>query len=111
MIGLLQKYIDNLRQRRNTKRVHGCGSGLPSNTWFPGPTQLLNPNGISIGSAVFAGLTSVTDRPTDHATRSVTIDRIYVRSTAMRSNNNILTANDMLIYKAKSVSEVSTNAL
>jgi len=29
-----------------------------------------------------------TDRQTDHATRSLTIDRIYVRSTAIRSNNN-----------------------
>jgi len=28
------------------------------------------------------------NRPTDHATRSLTIDRIYVRSTAMRPNNN-----------------------
>ena len=60
-------------------------SGLPSNTWFPGFTRVLDPNGISIGSAVFTGLTSVTDRPTDrptdYATRSVTIDRIYVRST------------------------------
>jgi len=65
---------------------HG-GSGTPSNTWFPGPTRVRNPNGISIGSAVFAGLTSVTDRPTDHATRSITIGRIYVRSTAMRPNN------------------------
>jgi len=54
---------------------------------FPGPTRVLNPNSISIGSAVLARLTSVTDRQTDHATRSVTIDRIYVRSTAMRSNN------------------------
>ena len=36
----------------------------PSNTWFPGPTQVLNPNGNSIGAAVFAGLTSVTDRQT-----------------------------------------------
>jgi len=35
----------------------------------------------------FAGLTSVTDRLTDHATWSVTTGRIYVRSTAMRSNN------------------------
>jgi len=58
---------------------HGV-SGPQSNIWFPGPTQVTNPNGISIGSAVFAGLTSVTDRPTDHATRSVTIGRIYVRS-------------------------------
>jgi len=51
-----------------------------SNTWFPGPIRVLNPNGISIGSAVFAWLTSAidrptdkpTDKPTDHATRSVT---------------------------------------
>jgi len=38
----------------------------PSNTWFNGPTRVPNPNGISIGAAVFAGLTSVTeqtDRP------------------------------------------------
>ena len=42
---------------------HG-GSGPPSNTWFPGPSRVLNPNSISIGSAVFAGLTSVTDRQT-----------------------------------------------
>jgi len=65
----------------------GAGSEPPSNTWSLGPTQVINPNGISIGSAVFAGLTSVTDRQTDHATRSLTIDRIYVRSTAMWSNN------------------------
>ena len=60
-----------------------------SNTWFPGPTQVLNPNGISMGSVVFAGLTSVRDRPTDHATRSVTIGRIYVCSTAMQPNNTV----------------------
>ena len=72
------------------------GSEPLSNTWFLVPTRAHNPNGISIGSAVFAGLTSVTDRqtdqptdrPTDHATRSVRIGRIYVRSTAMRPNNN-----------------------
>jgi len=50
------------------------GISTLSNTGFPGPTRVLNPNGISIGSAVFAGLTSVTDRPTDHATRWVTVD-------------------------------------
>jgi len=44
------------------------GSGPPSNTWFPGLTQVLNPNGSSIGAAVFAGLTSVTDRQTDQQT-------------------------------------------
>jgi len=65
---------------------HG-GSGPSSNTWFPGSTPVLNPNGISIDAAIFARLISVTDRPIDHATRLVTIGRIYVRSTAMRPNN------------------------
>ena len=41
------------------------GSGTPPNTWFPGLTRVLNPHGISIGSAVFGGLTSVTDIRTD----------------------------------------------
>ena len=40
-------------------------------TWFPGPTQVHNPNGISIGPAVFAGITSVTDRPTERPTEVV----------------------------------------
>jgi len=44
------------------------GSGTPSNTWFPGLTRVFNPNGISIGSAVLAGLTSVTDRQSDRQT-------------------------------------------
>ena len=39
------------------------GSGPLSNAWFPGPTRVFNPNGISIGSAIFAGFSSVTDRP------------------------------------------------
>jgi len=30
----------------------------PSNTWFPEPTQVLYPNGISYGSAVFAQMTA-----------------------------------------------------
>jgi len=55
------------------------GSGPPSNTWFPAPTRVLNANGISIGSAVFAGLTSVTDRRTsDHTIWSVSVGHIYV---------------------------------
>jgi len=65
------------------------GSRFQSDTWFSGPTWILNSNGISIGAAVFVGLTSVigmqADRQTDmHATRSVITGRIYVRSTAMR---------------------------
>jgi len=41
--------------------LHG-GSGPPSNIWFLQSTRVHNPNGISIGSAVFAGLTVVTDQ-------------------------------------------------
>jgi len=39
-----------------------------SNTWFTGPTRVHNPEGISIGSAIFAVLTSVTDQLTDRQT-------------------------------------------
>jgi len=78
-------------------------SGHPSNTWFPGPTGVLNPNSISIGSVVFAGLTSVTDRqtdrPTDHTTQSVTTGHIYIGSTAMRPKKDmIVTVTVMLHY-------------
>jgi len=38
--------------------------------WASSPSSL---SGISISSAVFAGLTTVTDRRTDHATWSVAI--------------------------------------
>jgi len=48
-------------------------SRSPSNTWFLGLTQVHNPNGILIGSAVLAGLTTVTDRQTDHATMYVVL--------------------------------------
>jgi len=42
---------------------HG-GFGPPSNVWFPGPMRVLEQNGISIGSAIFAALISVTDQLT-----------------------------------------------
>jgi len=54
----------------------------PSNTWFPGPTRVTQPNGISTGSTVFAVLTNVTNRQTDtqtdHATPSVAIGHIWL---------------------------------
>ena len=49
------------------------------------PTRVHTANSISTGSLVFAGLTIVTDRLTDHTTLSVTIGRIYVGRTDMRS--------------------------
>jgi len=54
------------------------GSEPPSNTWFPGPTQVLNPNGISISSAVLAELTSVTDRQTNRPRYSVGNNRPHM---------------------------------
>jgi len=57
-------------------------SGPSSNTWFLGLKRVHIPNGMSIGSAVFAGLTTATDQPTDrqthHATQSATTGRIYI---------------------------------
>jgi len=44
------------------------------------PESVLNPNGISIGSAVIAGLTSVTDRPTDRPRYSVGNNRPHLPS-------------------------------
>jgi len=55
------------------------GSGHPSNTGFPGPTRVLNPNGISIGSAVFPGFTGVTDPQTDRPRYSVGNNRPHLR--------------------------------
>jgi len=62
---------------------HG-GSEPPSDTWSLGATEVINPNGISIGSTVFAGLTSVTDRQTDWQTDrpcySVSNNRPHLRT-------------------------------
>jgi len=57
------------------------GSGAPgSNSWFLGPvTRVHHPNGISIDSAVFAGLTIMTDRPTDRPRFSVCNIRPHLR--------------------------------
>jgi len=71
-----------LLNRPDTLKItlHVWEAGPPSNTGFPGPNQVHIPNGISISSAVFAGLTIVTDRltdrPTDYATPSIAIDCI-----------------------------------
>jgi len=56
------------------------GIWTPSNTWFTGLTRVLNPNGISIGAAVFAGLTNVTDRQTDRPCYSVGNNRPHLRT-------------------------------
>jgi len=53
---------------------------IPSNTCFLGPTQVQNLNGISIGSALFVGLASVTDRQTDRPRYSVCNNMPHLRT-------------------------------
>jgi len=72
-----------------TFRPENClflwGTWTPSNVWFLGSHRVRNPNGISIGSAVFCSAhycDRQTDRQTDRPsryTRSVTIGHIYLR--------------------------------
>jgi len=58
------------------------GNWTTSNTWFPGPTWVLNQTASrSVQPFLQGSLVWQTDKPTDDATRSVTIDRIYVRCT------------------------------
>jgi len=45
---------------------------------FTGPARVHTPNGISVGSAVFARLTIVTDRPTDRPRYSVRNNRPHL---------------------------------
>jgi len=71
-------------------RLRQCAPHL---TCFLGPTRVHIQNGISIGLAFLRGSTIVrdreTDRQTDHAKDRprYSVCRIYVCSTAMRSNN------------------------
>jgi len=59
------------------KNVHSPGVSQPTpNTSLDGFTQIFTPNGIWIGSGVFAGRTVESSRQTDHAT-TVTVGRTF----------------------------------
>jgi len=66
---------------------------LPSNTCFLGRTGVHIPNGISISSVIFAGLTIATDRSTYKPLFSVCNNRLHPCSTAMTPNNNKWSSN------------------
>jgi len=89
LIFLFQPSISHAYNISPSKLPSHGGFGPPSNTWFHGPAPVHTPNGISINSAIFAGLKIVTDSPTyrqtDHATPSVTISRIYRMSQTILS--------------------------
>jgi len=59
------------------------GSVPPSNTWCFWPTGVHNLNGTSICSAIFAGLTTMTDRQTDRPRCCVCNSRAHLCITAM----------------------------
>ena len=62
----------------------------PSNTCFLGPLESTTQTASRSVQPFLQGSRSwQTDWQTDHATPSVTTGRIYVRSTAMRPNNNV----------------------
>ena len=71
--------------RERCRSPFAWGICTQSNTWFLRSTRVHNPNGISIGLAVFAGLTIVTDGQTDQRTWPCN-NRPHLRSTAMRYN-------------------------
>jgi len=69
---------------------HSWASGPPSNTQLLGPMHRSpHPNGISIGSAVFARLAIVTDRQTDRPRYSVCGNRRHLASSAMRQQTDL----------------------
>ena len=78
-----------------SKVTLASGSVSPCNTWFLGPTSVSPPNGISIGSAVFAQFTCVSDtqtrthRRTDHATCDICSNRPHLSSACRRCSLKI----------------------
>jgi len=92
----------------------------PSNTWFHGPTRVYTTRGISIVSAVFARIKTVTDRQTDRARYSVCNNRPHLHNSEIRPNNklcNIVRTDDtnQLIHNINEISNIdlyqSTNLL
>jgi len=68
-------------------------------TWFFGPIRILNPNGMSIGWAVSAGLTSLTDRPKDRPRYLVGSNRLHLRTYVVLRCGLIILLNDRLSRK------------
>ena len=64
----LRNYVTFHKNRSEKDSAEIWRNVYPLNFLFLGSTGVLNPNSISIGSAVFAGLTTVTDRQTDRQT-------------------------------------------
>jgi len=78
------------------------GLSTPSNTWFPGPTRLGHPNGISIGSPVLQGtFVWQTNRQTDRATCDIYSNRPHLTHCvhAMRHENNVRNTSMSFVFE------------
>jgi len=67
-----------------------CRSGHQSSTRFLGTIRVHNQNGISIGSAIFAGLTIITDRQTIGQAISICSNKPHLATAAMWPNNILI---------------------
>jgi len=96
-LGRKSKYFTVGASFPNIASIHGIWT--PSNTWFCRPTRVLNPNGISIDSAVFLQC----DRQTDRARYKVGNygPHIYVPYVVLRCGPN----NNATTYEGCNVSE------
>jgi len=76
---------------RFSRNDHADCTNVHTHTCFLGATPFRNPKGTSIGSAVFAGLDIVTDRPTDRPRYFVSKNRLHrrIRSIAMWLNHTL----------------------
>jgi len=59
----------------------------------------------------FAEITSMTDRPTDNATRSVTIGRIYVRNNSVQRFASLETSDDKEKSTGRLLDSVAYNSV
>ena len=69
--------------------VWACPRPCSPSELFLGPSRVHIPNDISIGSAVFAGLTVLTDWQTDRPRYSICSNRPHLASAAMRPKNAV----------------------
>ena len=87
---LMSRYVRMGRLRQ--KCPFSLGIWTPSSTWFLGPTRInppLRPNGISIGSAIFAQLTRVPNIQTDRQTDRRTADYATCEICSKMPNNTV----------------------
>jgi len=78
----------------------------PTNTRFTGPTRVHIPSGTSIGSAVFVGLTVVTNRQTRRPRRYICNNRPYLCTACVRCGLTIITGLSSPIKLSSSVNRL-----